>query len=438
MTSRRIATHTLGCKLNFAETSHLLNQFRMAGWKVVDFNDEADLYVVNTCTVTAVAEKKCRNAIRQAVSANPEALVAVIGCFAQNASAAIAKIEGVDIILGNDRKHRLLEVVGHERPEWFDATSAITPERHAFERPGQPTEFQLSYSQEDRTRTFFKIQDGCDYFCSYCAIPFARGRSRSATVEETINIAKEIAAGGAKEVVLTGVNTGTFGQDHGENLLQLLQELDKIESIERYRISSIEPNLLTNEIVDFVAHSRAFLPHFHIPLQAGSDKVLKLMHRRYDTAFYAHLLEHIKAVMPDACLAADIMAGFNGEDEATFKETIRYIESLPISYLHVFTFSERPNTAALKMDGRIEIHQRREHSRVLHEISERKKMQFYSEQTGRTRPVLWESDCKDDMMYGFTDNYIRVRRPYNAALVNHITPFVLEKLNQKEEVFDGK
>lgn len=438
MTPKRIATHTLGCKLNFAETSHLQNQFRMAGWKVVDFDETADLYVVNTCTVTAVAEKKCRNAIRQAVAANSEALVAVIGCFAQNAAAEIAKIKGVDIILGNDRKHRLLEVVKHEKPEWFGAERISDEESQRFAQPEQPTEFQISYSREDRTRTFFKIQDGCDYFCSYCAIPFARGRSRSATVAETLAVAQKIAADGAKEVVLTGVNTGTFGQGNGENLLQLLQELDKLESIERYRISSIEPNLLTDEVVDFVAHSRAFLPHFHIPLQAGSDKVLRLMRRRYDTAFYARLLERIKTVMPDACLAADIMAGFNGEDEETFKETVRYIESLPISYLHVFTFSERPNTAALKMDERIEIHQRREHSRILHEISERKKMQFYSEQTGRTRPVLWESDCKDNMMYGFTDNYIRTRRAYDPALVNHITPFTLERLDMGEEVFDGR
>jgi threonylcarbamoyladenosine tRNA methylthiotransferase MtaB len=295
--------------------------------------------------------------------------------------------------------------------------------------------FHLAYSHADRTRTFFKIQDGCDYFCSYCAIPFARGHSRSTTVEETMATAREIAASGAKEVVLTGVNTGTFGKDNGESLFDLLKKLDTVDGIERYRISSIEPNLLTDEIIEFVAASKKFLPHFHIPLQAGSDAVLALMHRRYDTAFYADLLKKIKALMPDACIAADIMAGFNGEHDEEFEKTKTFVSSIPISYLHVFTFSERPRTAALRMDGRIPMHHRREHSRQLQEISDRKKQEFYLSQQGKTRPVLWESDLKEGFMHGFTDNYIRVRRPYDAALVNTITPFRLDRFDAENEVF---
>lgn len=414
---KTIASHTLGCKLNFAESSSIVRSFTLAGWEHVEFDQRADLYVINTCTVTAIAEKKCRTAIRQAVSKNPNAIVAVIGCFAQNTADEIAKIEGVDIILGNDKKHDLLHYVNDylEKKQALSSTQISTPKS-----------FCLAYSHADRTRTFFKIQDGCDYFCTYCAIPFARGRSRSATVEETVMMAHEIASSGAKEVVLTGVNTGTFGQQNGETFLQLLLKLDDIDGIERYRISSIEPNLLTEEIIRFVAHSKKFLPHFHIPLQAGSDNVLKLMHRRYDTAFYSHLLETIKGLMPDACIAADIMAGFNGETDEEFEKVKTFVNSLPISYLHVFTFSERPNTAALKMDGRIDIHHRREHSRQLQVISDEKKRLFYMSQKGKTRPVLWESDVKAGYMYGFTDNYIHVRRPYDPSLVNTITNFKIK------------
>lgn len=429
-----IAGHTLGCKLNFAETSHILSQFMAAGWQQVDFSSRADLYVINTCTVTAIAEKKCRNAIRQAVALNPDATIAVIGCFAQNAADEIAKIDGVDIILGNDQKHNLFNIIANRKTD-----SSLHRSPSSEIRSEEISSFHLAYSHADRTRTFFKIQDGCDYFCSYCAIPFARGRSRSADVESTLAMARQIEASGAKEVVLTGVNTGTFGQQHDEDLLQLLRRLDRLEGIERFRISSIEPNLLTDAILDFVAHSRAFLPHFHIPLQAGSDKVLKLMHRRYDTAFYATLLDKIKRLMPDACIAADIMAGFNGETDDEFEKVKDFVESLPISYLHVFTYSERPRTAALRMEGRIDVHHRREHSRQLQEISDRKKKLFYLSQQGKTRPVLWESDIKDGYMFGFTDNYIRVRQlatDENMKLVNHITNFHLASLVENDEVFE--
>ena len=384
-----IAAHTLGCKLNFAETSDLLRRLVAEGHTVVNWGMRADLYIVNTCTVTAVAEKKCRTAIRQAHRQNPDAQIVVMGCFAQVAKDEIEKMPGVTQVLGNDSK-RL-----------------------------------LSYSGEDRTRTFFKIQDGCDYFCTYCAIPFARGRSRSATIEETLCAARRIAATGAREVVLTGVNTGTFGQQHGESFLDLLKGLDGIDGILRYRISSIEPNLLTDDIIDFVAHSRAFLPHFHIPLQAGSDHVLSLMHRRYDTALYRAKLERIKAVMPDACIAADVMAGFNGESEEEFGKVLSFIDSLPISYLHVFTYSDRPGTAALRLGEKVPVNIRREHTARLLELSERKHHAFIDSQMGKTRPVLWESTPHSKQMLGWTDNYIRLCRPYDDSLVGTVEQVVI-------------
>ena len=442
----KIAAHTLGCKLNYAETSDLLRRLGEEGHIIVDFHTAADLYIVNTCTVTAVAEKKCRTAIRQAHRQNPEAQIVVMGCFAQVAATEIEKIPGVTLVLGNDRKHllpQLIEVKGSERTNVEDDTIVpslpLTPS-HSLSLPN----FSLQYSSGDRTRTFFKIQDGCDYFCTYCAIPYARGRSRSATIEETLCSARRIASSGAKEVVLTGVNTGTFGQHQGESFLELLVQLDKLDDILRYRISSIEPNLLTDNIIDFVASSRAFLPHFHIPLQAGSDHVLQLMHRRYDTALYASKLEYIKKVMPDACIAADIMAGFNGESEEEFRKTLDFVSSLPISYLHVFTYSDRPDTAALRLGEKIPVSVRHEHTARLLELSEKKHKEFIASQLGQRRPVLWESKQVDKsnvnkliysndnlstyqhislstLMEGYTDNYIRLSRPYDPALANTVT-----------------
>lgn len=464
----KIAAHTLGCKLNYAETSDLLRRFSTLGHTIVDFHQAADLYIINTCTVTAVAEKKCRTIIRQAHRLNPDAQIAVIGCFAQVAAADIERIPGVTLVLGNDRKHLLPEIVGvlpasggnpgNPGNQQFSNTSNIdgqqvdTTNKNDFqdlakrETGEDMPKFPLQYSSGDRTRTFFKIQDGCDYFCTYCAIPFARGRSRSATIEETLCMARRIADEGAKEVVLTGVNTGTFGQmdrrhpagtthpepmdrrhpagtPHSEPFLDLLRGLDQIDGIQRYRISSIEPNLLTDDIIDFVASSRAFLPHFHIPLQAGSDHVLQLMHRRYDTALYRAKLERIKAVMPDACIAADVMAGFNGENEEEFAKVLSFIDSLPISYLHVFTYSDRPGTAALRLGEKIPIPVRHEHTARLLELSEKKHNEFISSQIGKTRPVLWESKPVENatLMEGWTDNYIRLSRPYDPALVATIT-----------------
>ena len=394
-----IAAHTLGCKLNYAETSDHLRRLAAEGNTIVDFHQKADLYIINTCTVTAVAEKKCRNAIRQAHHQNPDAQIVVMGCFAQVAEDEIKRMPGVTQVLGNESK-RL-----------------------------------LSYSGEDRTRTFFKIQDGCDYFCTYCAIPFARGRSRSATIEETLCAARRIADSGAKEVILTGVNTGTFGLHQGETLLELLEKLDTIEGILRYRISSIEPNLLTDDIISFVASSRAFLPHFHIPLQAGSDHVLQLMHRRYDTTLYSSKLQRIKELMPDACIAADVMAGFNGENEEEFRKVLSFIDSLPISYLHVFTYSDRPGTAALRLPEKIPVAVRREHTARLLELSEQKHKEFISSQIGKKRPVLWEATEHDGSMLGWTDNYIRVGRPYDEALVGTVADVTLTPGNiLREEI----
>ncbi len=416
-----IAAHTLGCKLNFAETSHLLRQMEEAGFAVVEHHEPADIYVINTCTVTATSEKKCRNAIRQAIALNPNAVVAVIGCFAQNDAEQIARIPGVSIILGNDQKHRLPEILAQH--------GYMPPATQVVDR-GEPRSFQLAYSGGDRTRTFFKIQDGCDYFCTYCAIPFARGRSRSATIAETVRMAHEIAATGTREVVLTGVNTGTFGMAHGEQFVDLLRQLDDIEGILRYRISSIEPNLITDEIIDFVATSRAFLPHFHIPLQAGSDKVLRLMRRRYDTALYASRLQHIKAVMPHACIAADVITGFNGEDDDTFAQSKAFINSLPISYLHVFPYSDRPNTAALKMADKVPMPVRKARSQELHDLSNRKRHAFIESQLGTCRKVLWEHTrhpgADGATMQGWTDNYIRLQRPFDMALAGTVTIYAIE------------
>jgi len=397
----RIAAHTLGCKLNYAETSDHLRHLAEEGHEIVDWTAEADLYIVNTCTVTAVAEKKCRAAIRQAHRRNPGAQIVVMGCFAQTAADEVARIPGVTQVLGNESK-RL-----------------------------------LSYSSVgDRTRTFFKVQDGCDYFCTYCAIPYARGRSRSATLEETLCAARRIADSGAREVVLTGINTGTFGQRQGESFLELLEGLDKLDGILRYRISSIEPNLLTDEIIDFVARSRAFLPHFHVPLQAGSDHVLQLMHRRYDTALYRDKVLKIKSAMPDACIAADIMAGFNGESEEEFRKTLDFVESIPISYLHVFTYSDRPGTAALKLGEKVPVPVRHEHTQRLLELSAKKHRQFVDSQLGKARPVLWESKEVERLstyMEGWTDNYIRVQAPHDPSRVNTVETITLTQENVRRE-----
>ena len=424
-----VAIHTLGCKLNFSESSDLARRFVEHGFRVVDFKQKADVYIINTCTVTALAEKKCRTIIRQAVSLNPDAIVAAIGCFAQNNSKEIETIEGVDFILGNNDKHKLLDYI-------LDSSCGSALHKKVLPM-GENDVFVPTYSTGDRTRSFFKVQDGCNYFCTYCAIPFARGRNRSMNVADTVAKAKEITNYGMKEVVITGINTGEFGKLHGETFFDLIKELDKIEPILRYRISSVEPNLITDDMIDFIAQSRAFLPHFHIPLQAGSDTVLSLMNRRYDTKLYAERLEKIKSVMPHACIACDIIAGFTGETDELFDEACHFINSVPISYLHVFTYSERPNTKSLSHSGKVPVSKRRERSKILHQISEAKKLEFYKQNEGTTRSVLWESDVHGGYMFGFTDNYIKVRTPYSEKLVNEVTPVVLTDLNVgADDVYD--
>ncbi len=427
---KKVAFHTLGCKLNFAESSDLARTFTQNNYEQVSFKDFADVYVINTCTVTQVAEKKCRNAIRQANNINHNATIAVIGCFAQLNPKEIAEIEGVDIILGNADKHKLFEYI--ESKEKFDEHfKEVVPIDNV-------KEFVPSYSFEDRTRSFLKIQDGCDYFCSYCAIPFARGRSRSDTIENTIKKAIELEKEGKKEVVLTGVNIGDFGKHQGEDFFGLIKELDKIENIERYRISSIEPNLITNEIIDFVSKSRSFLPHFHIPLQGGTNFLLKRMKRKYDRELFEDRLRYIKQVMPHAFIAADIIIGFPGESQEEFDATIDFIESLPLSALHVFTYSERPNSLAIKFDNKVSMNIRKKRSLIIQDISDRKKKEFYENNIGYKAKVLWESDNDKGRMYGFSDNYIRVCRKFDERYINTITQETLTHLNYQNLSFEVK
>jgi len=427
---KKVAFHTLGCKLNFAESSDLARTFTQNDYEQVSFKEFADVYVVNTCTVTQVAEKKSRNAIRQANKINPNAIIAVIGCFAQLSPKEIAEIEGVDIILGNADKHKLFEYI--ERKDEFDEHfKEVVPIDNV-------KEFVPSYSFEDRTRSFLKIQDGCDYFCSYCAIPFARGRSRSDTIENTIKKAYELEKEGKKEVVLTGVNIGDFGKHQGEDFFDLIKELDKVEHIERYRISSIEPNLITNEIIDFVSNSRSFLPHFHIPLQGGTNFLLERMKRKYNRELFEDRVRYIKKVMPHAFIAADIILGFPGESEEEFNQTIEFIESLPLSALHVFTYSERPDSLALKLDGKVPMNIRKKRSLIIQDISNKKKKEFYENNLGYKAKILWESDNEKGMMYGFSDNYIRVGRKFDEKYINTITQETLEHLNTITQCFEIK
>ena len=424
---KKVAFHTLGCKLNFAESSDLARTFTENGYEQVSSKEFADVYIVNTCTVTQVAEKKCRNAIRQANNINTEAIIAVIGCFAQLEPEAISKIEGVDIILGNADKHRLFEYISNKE--------TFAEHWNNVEDIANVKEFVPSYSSNDRTRSFLKMQDGCDYFCTYCAIPFARGRSRSETIANTILKAKELEKEGKKEVVLTGVNIGDFGKQNNETFFDLIKELDKIEHIERYRISSIEPNLITNEIIDFVKQSRTFLPHFHIPLQAGTNLILERMKRKYNRELFADKVNYIHKVMPNAFIAADIIVGFPGETDLEFDSTIEFINSSPLTALHVFTYSERPNSLAIKFDGKVPINIRKQRSLVLQNISNNKKKEFYQKNIGYKAKVLWESDCEKGMMFGFSDNYIRVAREFEEKYINTITEETLQTLTTAKDYF---
>lgn len=407
----RVSFYTLGCKLNYAETSTISREFEDRDFEIVPFGAPADVTVINTCSVTEEADRQCRQIIRRALRLNPGTFIAVTGCYAQLRPDEIAAIEGVDVVLGANEKFRLFEIV-----QAFEKKERTQIEVSCIDHV---TTYGSAYSSGDRTRAFLKVQDGCDYTCSFCTIPFARGKSRSQPLEETLQKAREVADLGYKEVVLSGVNIGLFGQEHGVTLLDLLIGLEKIEKIERYRISSIEPNLLTDEIIEFVAQSQRFQPHFHVPLQSGDNHVLGKMRRRYRREVFADRVNTIKHLIPHACVGADVIVGFPAENEARFDETVCFIEDLPLSYLHVFTYSERANTVAVteleKIGEPVPKAERSRRNHVLRLLSEKKRHEFYRKHIGTVRPVLWEGAEKNGVMYGFTDNYIKVQRPADSA-----------------------
>lgn len=410
---KKVAFYTLGCKLNFSETSTIARSFEDAGYAKVDFDETPDIFVINTCSVTENADKKCVQLVKKAKKVNPDSYIVIIGCYAQLKPEEIAKIYGVNMVLGANEK---FDIVHHiEKSQDLEGVTI------AYGKIKEVQDFKPSFSYGDRTRSFLKIQDGCDYFCTFCTIPLARGKSRNTTIAETVIEANKVAATEVKEIVLTGVNIGDFGQGGEEDFFGLIKELDKVEGIERFRISSIEPNLLNNEIIDFcLKDSKHFVPHFHIPLQSGSDELLQKMRRKYLVATYTDRVEQIKRIAPDACIGVDVIVGFPGETEEGFLETYNYLNALDISYLHVFTYSERANTTANKMDEVVPMHIRKERSKMLRILSEKKKHAFYESQVGKSGVVLWESQNDNGYINGFTENYIKVKHPYDASLENKI------------------
>ncbi len=433
-TPRKAAFHTLGCKLNFAETSTLARALEDAGYARVREEERPDVFVLNTCSVTENADRECRRIVRRFRGINPEAFIAVIGCYAQLKPEEIAAIPGVDLVLGANEKFNLaghLERMEGRKESHGQVVAGSIKEVRRF-IPSFNTSGQAAAGNPAgrRTRTFLKVQDGCDYFCSFCTIPLARGRSRSGTVAETTQQVRAIAATGVKEVVLTGVNTGDFGREHAETFLQLVEALDRVEGIERFRISSIEPNLCSDGVIDFVAASRRFMPHLHMPLQSGSDTILKRMRRRYDTALYADRVAHIKRAMPHACIGADVITGTPGETDEEFMKTHAFLRAVEVDYLHVFTYSERANTTALRMDEAVPMELRRERTRQLRSLSAKLQHNFHISHQGSVRPVLFEYGEAEGpghaaQLFGYTDNYLRVAMPYDAGLANTIVPVTL-------------
>ncbi len=423
MQQRSIAFHTLGCKLNFSETSTLSRMLEQEGFVKKDFDDVADVYVINTCSVTDNADKECRYLVRRIQRKAPESFVVITGCYAQLKPKEIAEIPGVDLVLGASEKFNLVKHIS----ELAKGDSAKICSCDIEDVSG----FTASFSMNDRTRTFLKVQDGCDYNCSFCTIPMARGKSRSDSIENVVAHAKSIAASAVKEIVLTGVNLGDFGKGNDgnnkyeEDFFQLIKALDTVEGIERYRISSIEPNLLTNEIIEFVSKSNKFMPHFHIPLQSGSNKILGLMRRRYKRELYAEKVETIKKLMPHCAIGVDVIVGFPGETNEDFKETFDFLHSLDVSYLHVFTYSERDNTLAVEMKDIVPINIRNERNKSLRNLSYMKMQYFTQQHTGQTRKVLFEIFEKNGMMEGYTDNYLRIQIPYNSTYANAIVDWKL-------------
>ena len=414
--------HTLGCKLNFAETSTIGKILAERGIRRSHLGETPDICVVNTCSVTEEADKKCRQLIRRLVKKYPDALIIVTGCYAQLKGNEIAQMDGVDIVLGSEQKLDVAQYLD----KWLESKQSmveITPTKDI-------RRFSPSCSRGDRTRYFLKVQDGCDYYCSYCTIPKARGRSRSGTIESLVAQAREVAAEGGREIVITGVNIGDFGKNTGEKIIDLFRELDKIEGISRYRISSLEPDLLTEVIIEFVAQSRSFMPHFHIPLQSGSDPVLKLMRRHYDSALFAEKVNRIKACIPDAFIGVDLIVGARGESEEQFGISRDFVSALPVTRLHVFPYSERPGTLALTIDGAVDQHTKSVRAGVMINISEGKLKEFTKQFIGTVRPVLFEQPQKGKPMHGFTDNYIKVYAPFQKEYINRLALVRLREMNE--------
>ncbi|GHS95060.1 tRNA (N(6)-L-threonylcarbamoyladenosine(37)-C(2))-methylthiotransferase MtaB [Bacteroidia bacterium] len=425
--NKKVAYYTLGCKLNFAETSTIGKQLAEQGIRKVLPGEKADICIINTCSVTELADKKCRQAIRKISKQHPDSYVVAVGCYAQLKPEEVSKIEGVDLVLGTGQKAEItkfLDCFAHARN---DGKIFVSPVKDIHS-------FTPSCSKGDRTRYFLKVQDGCDYYCSYCTIPFARGRSRNGKIADLVEMAEEAGKDGGKEIVLTGVNIGDFGKSTGETFFDLVKALDKVESVERFRISSIEPNLLTDEILEFVAQSRRFAPHFHIPLQSGSDKVLKLMRRKYDTHLFASKIQKIKELLPDAFIGVDVIVGTRGETDEYFETAKQFIQSLPVSQLHVFTYSERQGTAALNIDYKVNPQTKQERSRQLLEISNQKIKEFYRSQIGTNHNVLFEHTARNNgnKMHGFTENYIKVETDYRISWINQLIPVTLGSFNEDE------
>jgi threonylcarbamoyladenosine tRNA methylthiotransferase MtaB len=427
--NKKVAFYTLGCKLNYSETSSIGRLFNNAGYDTVDFTDKPDVFVINTCSVTDNADKKCKKVVKEALKISPNAYVTIVGCYAQLKPKEIAEIPGVDMVLGAAEKFNIVEHI----TDLTKNTKAVV-----YNQPvSEANQFVPSYSFGDRTRTFLKVQDGCDYSCSFCTIPLARGNSRSDTIESVIEQAKQIAASGVKEIVLTGVNLGDYGIVNGQRetkFFDLVKALDRVEGIDRIRISSIEPNLLTDEIIEFVAQSERFVPHFHIPLQSGSDKILGLMRRRYKRELYADRVAKIKQLMPDCCIGVDVIVGFPGETREDFIDTYNFLNELNISYLHVFTYSERENTLAAEMKGTVPGSTRADRSKMLHILSDKKRRAFYDSQLGKTEEVLFEGDIKDGFMHGFTRNYVKVRTRFDPVLVNEVKKVTLTNISPDGDV----
>lgn len=426
---KKVAFYTLGCKLNYSETSTISRMFEAKGYQKVEFDQNPDIFIINTCSVTENADKKCKKIVKEAKKISPDSYVTIIGCYAQLKPQEISEIEGVDAVLGAAEKFRLLELL--------DGFAKSQETKILASEIKQADAFNNAYSIHDRTRTFLKVQDGCNYGCAFCTIPLARGKSRSDSIANIIESAKEIAQTDVKEVVLTGVNIGDFGIWQGkrqERFVELVEALDSLEGIERFRISSIEPNLLTNETIEYVSRSNRFVPHFHIPLQSGSNTILRRMGRRYLRELYEDRVNKIKTLMPHCCIGVDVIVGFPGETDELFLETYNFLNTLDISYLHVFTYSERANTRAVEMDGIVPLKKRNERSKMLRILSEKKRRKFYEENLGQTFRVLFEEDIEDGKMHGFTENYIRVAAKYDPLLVNELMTVRLSSINDKGNV----